>query len=270
MAEILSNVDHALALAEGQGPNASHAIENERQMEVMTGEQWHALLMHAVEGGHLKLTYYPVLRNDGSSLHQEAMARLQTDADKPLIVAGEFMPMVAHFNLASRFDLEVVRLAIEHLAKFPENVAINISASSIANWTFRNELSKLLRRNATTCTRLWLEVTEYGAFKHFDAFKDLCFALKGIGCHVGVEQFGQRLSEIKKITELGLDYVKLHPNLVEGIEKNLGNQEFIRRFCEVVRTVGVQVIAVGVHSNVELKILRELGVDAVTGPVLGK
>ena len=86
---------------------------------------------------------------------------------------------------------------------------------------------------------------------------------------MGVEQFGQRLSEIKKITELGLDYVKLHPNLVEGIEKNLGNQEFIRRFCEVVRTVGVKVIAVGVHNNVELKILRELGVDAVTGPVLG-
>ena len=269
MPDILSKVDHALALAEGHGPNGCHAIENEGQMEVMSGEQWHALLMHAVEAGNLKLAFYPVLKNDGSSLHQEAMARLQTDVDKSLIVAGEFMPMVAHFNLASRFDLEIVRLAIQHLSKFPENIAINISASSIANWTFRNELAKLLRRNANTCNRLWLEVTEYGAFKHFDAFKDLCFALKGIGCHVGVEQFGQRLSEIKKITELGLDYVKLHPNLVEGIEKNVGNQEFIRRFCEVVRTVGVKVIAVGVHSNVELKILRELGVDAVTGPVLG-
>ena len=269
MPDILSKVDHALALAEGQGPNGCHAIENVGQLEVMSGEQWHALLMHAIEAGNLQLAFYPVLGNDGSSLHQEGMARLQTDADKSLIVAGEFMPMVAHFNLASRFDLEVVRLAIQHLSKFPENVAINISASSIANWTFRNELAKLLRRNAATCNRLWLEVTEYGAFKHFDAFKDLCFALKGIGCHVGVEQFGQRLSEIKKITELGLDYVKLHPNLVVGIEKNLGNQEFIRRFCEVVRTVGVKVIAVGVHSNVELKILRELGVDGVTGPVLG-
>lgn len=64
----------------------------------------------------------------------------------------------------------------------------------------------------------------------FDAFKDICLALKELGCHVGVEQFGQRLSEINKITELGLDYVKLHSSLVEGIEENAGNQELIGTF----------------------------------------
>ena len=269
MADILSKVDHALALAEGQGPNASHAIESQGQLEMMSGEQWHTLLMRAVAAENLKLAFYPVLRSDGSLLHNEAMARLQTEVDKSLIVAGEFMPLVAHFNLATQFDLEVVRLAIQHLSKLPDNVAINISASSIANWTFRSELSRLLRSHANSCSRLWIEVTEYGAFKHFDAFKDLCFALKGMGCHVGVEQFGQRLSEIKKITELGLDYVKLHSNLVEGIQENSGNQEFIRRFCEVVHTVGVKVIAVGVHSEVELEVMRALGVDAVTGPAIG-
>ena len=269
MADILSNVDHVLTLAEAQGPNTSHAIEHKGQMEVMSGEQWHSLLAHAVDTGNLKLAFYPVLSNNGSTLHFEAMARLQTDAEKSLVVAGEFMPMVAHFNLAPQFDLEVVRLAIKHISKFPDNVAINISASSIANWTFRSELSKLLRGHASTCARLWIEVSEYGAFKHFDAFKDLCFALKGLGCHVGVEQFGQRLSEIKKITELGLDYVKLHSNLVEGIERNTGNQEFIRRFCEVVHTVGVKVISVGVLTDAELKMMKELGVDAVTGPAIG-
>ena len=120
------------------------------------------------------------------------------------------------------------------------------------------------------CKRLWFEVTEYGAFKHFDAFKDICFSLKGMGCHVGVEQFGQRLSEIKKITELGLDYVKLHSSLVDGIESNEGNQEFIRRFCEVVNTVGVKIIAVGVQKEMEWDILKGLGVDAATGTAIRK
>jgi EAL domain-containing protein (putative c-di-GMP-specific phosphodiesterase class I) len=270
MADILASVDHALALAEGKGPNSSHAIESKGQMEVMPGEQWHSLLTHAVEERELKLAFYPVLTKDNVLLHQEAMVRLQIETDKPLIVAGEFMPMVAHFNLSPQVDLEVVRMAIQHLSNNAKNIAVNISSASIANWTFRSELSKLLRGRADICSRLWLEVTEYGAFKHFDAFKDICFALKGQGCHVGVEQFGQRMSEIKKITELGLDYVKLHANLVEGIEQNFGNQEFIRRFCEVVHTVGVKVIAVGVHSDAEWEMMKVLGVDAATGSAIGK
>jgi EAL domain-containing protein (putative c-di-GMP-specific phosphodiesterase class I)/GGDEF domain-containing protein len=266
---ILSRVDHALALAEGKGPNASHALECDELMQVMPGEQWHALLTHAVKAGNLELEFYPVLDRDGVMLHQEGMVRLRAEAGKPLIMAGEFMPIAAHFSLTPLVDLEVMRMAIQHLSTFAGHVAINISAASIGNWTFRSELAKLLRGHPDICLRLWLEVTEYGAFKHFDAFKDICFALKGLGCHVGVEQFGQRLSEIKKITELGLDYVKIDASLVNGIEESIGNQEFLRRFCEVVHTVGVSVIAVGVQSESEWEVLKLLGIDAATGPAIG-
>jgi EAL domain-containing protein (putative c-di-GMP-specific phosphodiesterase class I)/GGDEF domain-containing protein len=269
LVDVLSRVDLALALAEGDGLNSSHALDNDEQLNALPGEQWHTLISHAVTAGDLKLAFYPVLNKDGGLLHHEAMVRLRAEAEKPLILAGEFMPIVAHFSLTPLVDLEVVLMAIQYLDSNVGHVAINISAASIANWTFRSELSKLLRKHSDVCSRLWLEVTEYGAFKHFDAFKDICFALKGMGCHVGVEQFGQRLSEIKKITELGLDYVKMHSSLVDGIESNAGNQEFIRRFCEVVHTVGVKVIAVGVQTDAEWQMLKVLGVDAATGPSIG-
>jgi EAL domain-containing protein (putative c-di-GMP-specific phosphodiesterase class I)/GGDEF domain-containing protein len=268
LVEVLSKVDQALAVAEGQGPNSYHALKTEGQTPVLPGEQWHSLITHAVAAGDLSLEFYPVLNQDGKILHQEGMIRLRSDINKPMINAGEFMPIVSHLNLTPLVDMEVIRLAIRHLSKETGSVAINIAAASIANWTFRSELTKLLRNHPGHCKRLWLEVTEYGAFKHFDAFKDICFALKGLGCHVGVEQFGQRLSEIKKITELGLDYVKIHSGLVDGIDENLGNQEFIKRFCEVVHTVGVKVIAVGVHNDTEWAVLKNLGIDAVTGPAI--
>jgi diguanylate cyclase (GGDEF)-like protein len=268
LVDILSKADHAVTMAEGIGLNASHALVRNDVLNIMPGEQWHTLLSNALEAGDMKLAFYPVRRKNGSILHQEAMVRLRTDIGKPLIVAGEFMPIVSHFNLSAQVDLDVVRKAIQHLTVCEYDVAVNISAASIANWTFRNELSKLLRSEANIRSRLWLEVSEYGAFKHFDAFKDICFSLKALGCHIGVEQFGQRMSEIKKITELGLDYVKLHASLVDGIDTNVDNQEFIRRFCEVVHTVGVDVIAVGVQSDTEWEMLKSLGVNAATGPAI--
>jgi diguanylate cyclase (GGDEF)-like protein len=268
LVDILSKIDHALAVAEEMGANSSYALQSDDQLNVMPGEKWHTLITHALKTGNLELDYYPVLNNYGVMLHHEGMVRMRAENNKPLILAGEFMPVVAHLGLTSLVDLAVIKIAIKKLSGITENIAVNISAASIANWTFRSELTKLLRGHPDICSRLWLEVTEYGAFKYFDAFKDVCFALKGLGCHVGVEQFGQRLSEIKKITELGLDYVKLHSSLVDGIENNAGNQEFIKRFCEVVHTVGVKVIAVGVHSDAEWEMMKVLGVDAVTGPAI--
>ncbi len=266
--DILSRVDHALALAEGQGANASHAMGSDVQINIIPGEQWRTLLTQAVNTGNVKLVYYPVIKQDGAILHQEGVVRLQFEPSKPLMTAGDFMPVAARLNLTAMIDLEVIRLAIQHLSTITDDVAVNLSAETIGSWTFHTDLLKLLRSNIKICPRLWFEVTEYGAFKHFDAFKDICLSLKDFGCHIGIEQFGQRLSESQKLTELGLDYVKIHPSLVDGIEQNKGNQEFLNRFCGIAHAVGAIVIAVGVKSEAELSILKSLGIDGATGPAI--
>ncbi len=266
--EILSKLDHALALAEGEGGNAWHAIEGETLRRVIPGEQWRSLLTQAIDGGKLRLVFYPVVRQMGGAVHQEGMIRLQDEPDAPSLTAADFMPIAAHLHLTAPIDLAVIRLAIEHLRAVKDDVAVNLSAETLSNWNFRNELSALLRGFPDLCHRLWFEVPEYGAFKHFEAFKDLCRVLKDLGCHVGIEYFGQRMAESERLTELGLDYVKIHPSLVQGIADNDGNQEFVKRFCGVAHTVGIIVIAVGVRTEEDLAKLKELGVDGATGPVV--
>jgi len=267
LGETLARVDHALALAESAGANASHAIESDTLIKTIPGEQWRDILNQAVKSGALQLIFYPVIGREKTILHQEGMVRLQVpEPDAPLLTAGDFMPMAARLNLTTLIDLEVIRLALFHLLTIPEDAAVNLAAETISSWAFRTELAKLLRKNPELCPRLWFEVTEYGAFKNFDAFKDLCLVLKGFGCHIGIEQFGQRLTESQKLTEIGLDYIKVHPGLISDIEKNTGNQEFLNRFCGIAHAVGIIVIAVGVRNKTELSILHSLGIDGATGP----
>lgn len=175
-----------------------------------------------------------------------------------------------HLNLTAPIDLAVIRMAIDHLKTIKDDVAVNLAGETLGNWTFRNDLFDLLRSNPELCPRLWFEVPQYGAFKHFEAFKELCRSLKELGCHVGVEYFGQRLSESEKLIELGLDYIKLHPSLVQGISTNLGNQEFVKRFCDIAHNMGIIVIAVGVRTKEDLDELKVLGVDAATGPIVNQ
>jgi EAL domain-containing protein (putative c-di-GMP-specific phosphodiesterase class I) len=183
-----------------------------------------------------------------------------------LLPAGDFMPMAAHLNLTAPIDLQVVKLAIERLRTMPGDIAVNLSAETIADFNFRHELALLLRANPDMCKRLLFEVPEYGVFKQFHAFRDLVGTVKPLGCRVGIEYFGQRFAESDKLASLGLDYIKIHPSYVHGIASNPGNQEFLKGLCSVARNFGIVVIALGVESESDLPLLASLGFDGVTGP----
>ena len=143
---------------------------------------------------------------------------------------------------------------------------MNLSAETIADFHFRNELTTLLKAYPEVCKRLLFEVPEYGVFRQFDAFRDLARNLKQLGCRVGVEYFGQRFAESGKLADLGLDYIKVHPSYVSGIADNPGNQEFLRGLCKMAHSLGITVVALGVEKKEDLPLLASLGFDGATGP----
>lgn len=267
MGELLSKANEALARAEALGPNSYYASDEGPQRAPLPAEQWRTLLTEAVTGGRLQLAFYPVVSGcDHNAIHQEGVIRLQTDAIGALLSAGDFMPMAAHLNLTAPIDLRVVKLAIEHLRATAGDIAVNLSAETVADFGFRNELTRLLRGYPDICKRLLFEVPEYGVFRQFDAFRDLARTLKQLGCRVGIEYFGQRFAESDKLADLGLDYIKVHPSYVRGISDNTGNQEFLKGLCRIAHAIGIQVIALGVESESDLALLAELGFDGATGP----
>lgn len=265
--QLLSQADEALARATAMGPNGLYAVETNAGRAPMPAEQWRSLLTEAVQGGRLQLAFFPVMSGLGSdAMHQEGVIRLRTDDAGSLMPAGDFMPMAAQLKLTAPIDLRVVALAIDHLAKTTGDIAVNLSAEVLGDFNFRNELMQLLRGHPELCPRLLFEVPEYGVFRQFDAFRALAAALKQQGCRVGIEYFGQRFAETDKLADLGLDYIKVHPSYVRGISQNEGNQEFLRGLCNMAHNLGIQVIALGVESEVDLPLLAALGFDGATGP----
>lgn len=266
--EALARADQALAAAQSKGSNSWHASEEGEAQASVPAEQWRALLTEAVGAGLVKIAFYPVVSATGQILHQESAIRLQPAGGGALLSAGDFMPMAARLKLTAPLDLGVIRLAIGHLETVAGDVAVNLSAETIADWGFRNDLRALLKDHPALCKRLWLEVPEYAVFRHFDAFTELCKMLKALGCKVGIEFFGQRFAQGQKLADLGLDYIKVHPSYVRGIDQNVGNQEFLKGLCNVAHAIGIVVIAVGVVNEAEIAKLRELGFDGVTGPAV--
>ncbi len=267
---ILAQVDAALAAAEGDGRNGLRLVDMRSGEETpKSADEWAATIRNALDKRWVRLVSFPVARLDGGLLHRECPLRLMFDADGEWQPAGRFLPVAERLKLTPQLDLTAVALGLDELDAKPDlpGLAINLSASSVQHAEFRDKLCALLGgRNATK--RLWLEISEAGAFTHFAAFRALCLELKGAGCLLGLEHFGRQFSEVGRLHDLGLDYLKVDASFVRGLESNPGNQAFLRGLSTIAHGIGMKVIAEGVASEAELAALDAVGFDAATGPAV--
>ena len=147
-------------------------------------------------------------------------------------------------------------------------VAVNLSGESIRSAAFRNSLQKLIAARKDLAPHLWLEVSEIGAFQHFAEFQDFCNRLRPLGCRLGIEHFGRQFSEIGRLHDIGLDYLKVDGSFIRSIHTQTGNQAFLKGLCSIAHNIGLTVIAEAVQTAEELAMLPQLGFDGATGPAI--
>ncbi len=265
---MLAQVDAALAAVEAEARNGFRIVDlREHDDAPKSADEWTRLIRRALEQGWVRLVSFPVTDLGGRLLHRECPLRLMFDEDGEWQPAGRFLPVAERLKLTPQLDLAAVALGLRELDEKPglAGLAINLSASSIQSVAFRDELRNLLRRHQQT-RRLWLEVSEAGALAHFDAFRALCIELKDTGCQMGIEHFGRQFSEVGRLHDLGLDYLKVDASFIRGLESNTGNQAFLKGLSTIARGIGVRVIAEGVTSDAEFAALTTVGFDGATGP----
>lgn len=265
---VLAQVDAALAAVEAEGRNGFRIVDlREGDDAPKSADEWSKLIRRALDQHWVRLVSFPVTGLDGQLIHRECPLRLMFDEDGEWQPAGRFLPVAERLKLTPQLDLAAVALGLDELEAKPQlaGLAINLSASSIQLPQFRSELHALLKRRPGT-SRLWLEVSEAGALAHFDAFRALCLELINVGCQMGIEHFGRQFSEVGRLHDLGLDYIKVDASFIRGLDSNIGNQSFLKGLSTIAKGIGLKVIAEGVTSDAEFAALSSVGFDGATGP----
>jgi len=265
---LLSGIDSALAAAENQGGLAWCRAETSGEHRAKSNADWKKLLDGAIQAQRLRLIEFPVTGNSGQLLHLECPLRLQASEGGEWLAAGSFMPMASRLSMTIELDLAAARLALERIGAGASAVAVNLSGESIISNSFRSRLQALISARKDLAPRLWLEVSEVGAFQHFDAFHAFCNMLRPFGCRLGIEHFGRQFSDIGRLHDIGLDYLKVDGSFIRAIDSQSGNQTFLKGLCSIAHNIGLTVIAEGVQTAEELATLPGLGFDGATGPAV--
>jgi len=267
--ELLARVDGAVAAAEAAGGNTIRAAAEVSECKLPNNtSQWRTAIRYALTNlNSLRLVHHSIRVNDDPLPHRECPLRLRLGDDGEWLPASRFLPQAERLGLVQELDLATLALALDELDADVHlgGLWVNLSARSIADAEFLRQMMKLLHDHPEARTRLWLEIPESGGLRRLTALRNLARELKPLGCHLGLEHYGLHFNQIGLLYDLGLDFLKVDPGFIQGIDRNPGNQAFLSGLCEIAHRIGIKVYAEGVETEAELAKLAEIGFDGVTG-----
>jgi EAL domain-containing protein (putative c-di-GMP-specific phosphodiesterase class I) len=155
------------------------------------------------------------------------------------------------------------RVALDAATELPKDIwlSLNFSAAALIDGHAAEVVAGSRRH-------LVIEITEHQQIKNYAAIRR---ALNDIGhCQVAVDDAGAGYTSLSHILELHPDFVKLDISLVRDIDTNPARQAMIAGMCHFAAQSGTTLIAEGIETETEAKMLRELGVPLGEGGMLGQ
>ena len=214
-----------------------------------------------IEGERFASVFQPVVELESSRIvGYEALTRFD-DGRNP---AERFAEAVT-LGLDAELELACLRRSIAAASALPAGswVGLNVSPAFLVS---SEELPGLL---STADREILLEITEHAPVPDYEA---LHHAIRRLGEHVrvAVDDAGAGYSGLQRIIELAPDLIKLDITLVRGIEGDPGRQALVAGMVHFARQTGSTLLAEGIETPAEARLLRELGVDLGQGYLFGR
>jgi EAL domain-containing protein (putative c-di-GMP-specific phosphodiesterase class I) len=190
----------------------------------------------------------------------EALTRF-TDGVAPDIRFGE----AGTVRLEDELETATLRVALAAAAGLPARTFLNVNVSPaviLAGEPLRLLLAKFRRR-------VVLELTEHTAIDDYPAFRAAMGELGG-KVELAVDDVGAGYASLRHILELHPDFVKLDRSLIAGVETDEARQAMIVGLRHFARTTGCRLIAEGIETEEERKMLRALDITLGQGYLLGR
>lgn len=127
----------------------------------------------------------------------------------------------------------------------------------------RKHIRDRMMENGIPFSAVPIELTETAALYNVQ-IKELTEKMVNVGFELHMDDFGSGYSSMTSLNQLPFDTLKLDKSLIDYIENPRG-KEVIRHTIALAHSLGMQVLAEGVETASQVRILRELDCDEIQG-----
>ena len=267
--QVIGRADQALAQAQNDPSRDWVRLDDYNAQPTQGLHDWRIWIDEALNKRKLQLYFQPVTQcaDRNQLLHHKVLARL-LDPQGEAIAAGRFLPWIERLGWTARFDLAMLEHSLRHLNQHPQPLALSLSAATLREPASLARLLALLKNHPQHASLMTLEVDE----RHLPPAAELerfSQAVRETGYRLGLQHFGGRFSLIGNLTHLGLAYLKIDGNYIRAIDQESDKRLFIEAMFRATNSIDLPLMAEMVETAGELQALKELGIYAAMGRLIG-
>jgi EAL domain-containing protein (putative c-di-GMP-specific phosphodiesterase class I) len=210
----------------------------------------------------------------GRACGVEALARLTlSNGDQAEPTA--FIPIAEQFGLIHELGRMMLNKACQGAWDWcrrrvaPLTLAVNVSALQI-DAKFGPLIECTLKQHNFPAKQLELEITESALMVDADRTIGYLNEWRSLGVRIAIDDFGTGYSSLNYLTRLPVDRLKIDRTLVQRMTLDRKSVSVMRLILAVAAELGLDVIAEGVETEHELRLLTDMGCPKVQGFLLGR
>lgn len=143
-------------------------------------------------------------------------------------------------------------------------VSINVSGRQFSNPHFLNKLEESKNRAKVSAQQIKLELTERIMMEGPQVIAILR-ACRLKGYQLAIDDFGTGFSSLQYLTQMPLTDLKIDRVFIKRMNEDHRSFSIIQTLIHMARLLGLKVIAEGIETPEQLKVLTEMGVDMGQG-----
>lgn len=194
--------------------------------------------------------------------------------DGEILTPGAFIQAAERYRLVSTIDRWVVEKALQLLGANPEAFegifTINLSAQSLTEEGFLEDVAGLLEASSVDPSLICFEITETAAIANLDAALAFFHELRRRGCRFLLDDFGSGMSSLAYLKNLPVDYLKIDGEFVRHIAWEPVQRAMVESIQRISSVLGIRTIGECVEAEATLEVLRTIGIDYAQGFWLGE
>ncbi len=149
-------------------------------------------------------------------------------------------------------------------------LAVNISPQQMLSRATVAQFYRCCANSGIPPESIELELTETGIMQYSDNVIDQFRALSEMGFKVAIDDFGTGHSSLSRLRNFPVDVLKIDRSFVSNIEEGNSDAALVRSIIDLAHTMGFEVIAEGVETADQLRLLKDFGCDLFQGYYFSK
>jgi diguanylate cyclase (GGDEF)-like protein len=227
---------------------------------------------NALSEGRIEAYYQPVVRLDtGEIVGMEALCRLRKPEGN-IVSAGAFHQATTDVDVAAKLTQGMLALVAADVRAWLEagipfqHVGINISSADFHSGTLYDRIKAAFGLENVPLKHVVLEVTESVYLGQNDpVVAQEIKALRAHGLRIALDDFGTGFASLTHLLTVPVDIIKIDKSFVSQLRLGDRGMAIIEGVLGIARKLNIRVIAEGVETEEQARLLSEIGCELGQG-----